>query len=206
MQRAIQFVFLGSVAALALCGVVALFSDRTPLLAHLIQTSAGFAVTGGIWMAAWRAWRGGRLKPIPLATLLVGTFALAAFMAAIWSEPFVDETVLWAMLVVAVTGGLLSTLALADLRPRYVWVRVIAYLSVATTAGCAIFFLTQMRPPVDGRLWGLSSILAATGFVVTPILHRVSERSVRSGADRGPYLVRCPHCGHKLPSDPSEVF
>jgi hypothetical protein len=208
MQKAIQALFLSSVAGLALLGAVAILGQTSRLLLAGVQTAGVVAIVAGLSMGALRAWQRGRVRPVAVLTMLAGAAIMVLVLPRIWAHGDLEGDALAVAGVIAVSGGLICAVAIADLLPRFLWVRVLTVSAVAVTGGFAVYTLATHDVPGEfgTRLWGLTAILAASGVVVTPILHGATQRLLRPDHDDPPSLVRCPHCGHKLPSDVTEVF
>ena len=209
MQRAIQFVVLASVALSAALGAGVILFDSPRRWVDGLLTAIALGVTAGLWMSAWAAHAKRRAMPVPVLTLGISTLALVVVVYEIWGGPRRGGSqAMWALVIVAVVGGLFSRLVLAELLPRFRWVRFATVGSLFGAAALTLVAIVTGDPPGDFgmRALAITLLLTAAGLVVTPILHGVTRRTLYPESDDGPSLVHCPNCGHKLPADVAEVF
>jgi hypothetical protein len=110
---------------------------------------------------------------------------------------------------VSAAAALACLLSLAELAPRFRWVRALGFSSEAALATMLLLFIWDLldtESDIFGRMTGVLAILLGAVTIAVPILQRMSspeKRSLERGTDAGETgtVRHCVVCGQGLNGD-----
>src|SRR5262245_7036499 len=214
-KRIALWFLIGSVALSAMLGVIALLSGTVGRIqAQIILTTLTISAGSICALACGALWEKGRAKPLSLAGIALAIVSACLFISGIWFES--NSEAFWkfsaAVGLVALATAHTCLLFLATLAPRFAWTRIAAIASVYVLAGQMIY-LIYYTPGDDFffRILGVTSIVAASLTIVTPVFHRLSRSDLSSSvaatrpAEPGLHpTITCPRCGASLSNSSGE--
>lgn len=179
---------IASVAVSAAFGIVViLLGDFGTFEVRVLMTTLTVTVTSILGLACGACIEAGRGNLLPKAGIAFTLISAALLSMIIWdvlddSELFVKTTMTF--VIGAVVASHLSLLSIARLDKRFSWVIGVAWVCDLLLAGIILFVMwSEIEPQGDfiSRLMGVLSILIAAVTVVTPVFHKLSSGTVRTG-------------------------
>lgn len=207
-KRIALWFLIGSVALSAAVGIMALLAGTFGRIqAQIILTTLTISAASICALACGALWESGAARYFPLAGIVLAIISGGLFISGIWlkseSEPFWKFSASVGLVATATAHTCL--LFLAKLSPRFSWARVAAVVSVYLLAGELVYVIYN-TPKGDGfvRVIGVTSIVAASLSILTPVFHRLSRAGPGGSlpdesASPGLYpTITCPRCGVSL--------
>jgi len=214
-KRIALWFLIGSVALSAMVGIIALLSGTVGRIqAQIILTTLTISAASICALACGALWEKGRAKPLSLAGIALAILSACLFISGIWFES--NSEAFWkfsaAVGVVALATAHACLLFLATLAPRFGWTRIAAIASVYVLA-VQMIYVIYYTPNGDFffRIVGVTSIVAASLTILTPVFHRLSRGDLSSPLPQSkpakPGLhptITCPRCGMSLSNSAGE--
>lgn len=179
---------IASVAISAVFGIIViLFGDFGSFEVRVLLTTLTITVTSILGLACGACIEAGRGSLLPKAGIVFTLVSAALLALIIWdvlddSKIFIKTTMTF--VVGAVAASHLSLLSIARLDRRFSWVIRVAWACDLVLAGIILFVMwSEIEPQGDlvSRIMGVLSILIAAVTVVTPVFHKLSSGTVRTG-------------------------
>ncbi len=179
---------IASVAISAAFGIIViLFGDFGSFEVRVLMTTLTVTVTSILGLACGAYIEAGRGNLLPKAGIAFSLVSAAMLMLIIWdvaddSELYIKSTMTF--VIGAVVASHLSLLSIARLDGRFRWVIKVAWACDLILGGIILFVMwTEIEPQGDivSRIMGVLSILIAAATVVTPVFHKLSSGTVRTG-------------------------
>ncbi len=179
---------IASVAVSAAFGIVViLFGDFGHFEIRVLMTTLTVTITSILGLACGAAIESDRGNLLPKAGIAFSAVSAAMLMLIIWdvlydSAIYIKSTMTF--VIGAVVASHLSLLSIARLDGRFSWVVKVAWACDLILAGIILFVMwTEVEPQGDlvSRIMGVLSILIAAITVVTPVFHKLSSGTVRTG-------------------------
>lgn len=214
-KRIALWFLIGSVALSAIIGIIALLSGTVGRIqAQIILTTLTISAASICALACGALWEKGRAKILSLAGIALAILSACLFISGIWFES--NSEAFWkfsaAVGLVALATAHACLLFLATLAPRFAWTRIAAIASVYVLAAQMIYVI-YYTPKGDFffRIVGVTSIVAASLTILTPVFHRLSRGDLSSSlpqskpAEPGLHpTITCPRCGLSLSNSTGE--
>jgi hypothetical protein len=173
-------VFIVSIAATAIAGIVAMLTPRTVgwLEIQVLLTTATIAGASICGLACGSCLARGHTI-FPTAGLVLSGVSACLLLSAIWME--IDDEWFWKLtlpiIIFAIAFSHLSLLFLPNLAGRYRWAYLVAYQLIlglaAILAGGIVFEFVDTK--AYWRLTGVVSILVAAITLLVPVFHYLSR-------------------------------
>lgn len=179
---------IASVAISAAFGIIViLFGDFGSFELRVLMTTLTVTVTSILGLACGACIEAGRGNLLPKAGIAFSLVSAAMLMLIIWdvlddSEIYIKTTMTF--VIGAIVASHLSLLSIARLDQRFQWSLGLAWVCDLLLAGIILFVMwTEIETQGDlvSRIMGVLSILIAAVTVVTPVFHRLSSGTVRTG-------------------------
>lgn len=181
-KRLFLYTLIGSVVVSAVIGIfVILLGNFGRVEVQVLMSTMTVTVTSILGLACGAYYETGRGDTLPKAGMILTVIAAAMTFLIIWDV--LDDTQTFTrlattMMMLAFATSHLCLLLIARLDDRFGWARAAAYLTIgALTAvlGYLIWFDADNSEAII-RIVGVLSILVASVTVVTPVLHKLSEK------------------------------
>lgn len=182
-KRLFLYTLIGSVAVSAVIGIfVVLLGNFGRLEIQILMSTLTVTVTSILGLACGAYYETGRGSLLPKVGIVITLAAAVMTFLIIWdvadeSKIFVQAAT--SMMLLAFATSHLCLLSIARLEKRFAWARPAAYVAIGALSAVLLYLIwTEAADNSEAimRLVGVLSILVASVTVVTPVLHKLSEK------------------------------
>ncbi len=217
-QRYLLLAFVGSLVICAAMGVFVIASDtRSATAWAILAITALFAAASILGLVDVVVWARRRWHPVGLVGLAFAIAAFALSSPVVWIEcvgtwrvfgpgphPYYDlmcriSGIAW---IAAVAITIVAALSLAQLDPRYRWVRRWTIIVNLLLAAYVAHWVWNGRPLIDEstafRHINVLFIILGCGSLAVPVLHRITTIRAREAVRTTDLRLSltCPRCAH----------
>ena len=183
LKKIFLLTFIASVAASALVGIgVLLLGSFGEIEARVLMTTFSITLTSILALSCGALYESGKARTFPAVGIALAGVSAVLNVYLIW----VGDGGVASVWKLAATAGLLATafahvslISLATLDRRFIWSRATIEICVAIAAAILLFIL-WFEPDSSGdlvsRILGVLGIVIAALTVLTPVLHRMSDK------------------------------
>ena len=203
---------IGSIALSALTGIyVLVVGSDGDLEGKVLVTALSLSVLSIIVMACGVGLERRKLGLLPHAGTATAAVAFILFMIVFWE---LGSHRVWvqcalSLALASAAAALACLLSLAELAPRFRWVRALGFSSEAALVTMLLLFIWDLldtESDIFGRMTGVLAILLGAVTIAVPILQRMSrpeKRSLeRAHAGNTGTVRHCVVCGQGLNGSP----
>lgn len=214
-KRVALWFLIISVALSAIVGIIAILSGSFGRVqAQIVLTTLTISAASICALACGALWESGRAKLLPMAGIALAIASACLFIVGIWfkSARFGYWRFSASVGLIAIATAHACLLSLARLTARFAWARIAAIAAVYLLAGQMIYVI-YYTPKGDTffRILGVTSIVAASLTILTPVFHRLSRGDLldelpdKLARPKIHPTITCPRCGAALPNSLAET-
>ena len=181
LKKIFLYVLIASVALSAVIGIgVILFGSFGELETRILLTTFTITCTSILGLACGAYFEAKRARNLPFAGIFFSIVSAGLCIYMIWFGDRGIEAV-WKLAattaMLATACGHLSLISLATLDKKFMWSRLMIYVSAAVLVSILLVILwlePDSSSDLVSRLIGILAIVIAALTVITPVFHRLS--------------------------------